>query len=364
MATQPTAFRPDYAIPPGEILEETLEARGLTKAEFAERCGRPAKTISEIIAGKAAITPETAIQFERVLGVAARLWTNLEVQYRLRLAESAESEKLASHQEWAKRFPIAAMAKFGLIRLPSDAGLLVKELLDFLGIGGVEAWSKRFEQYATSYRGSLSFKSAPESLAAWLRWGDQIAETADAAPFDAERFRAALVEIRSLTRDQVDAWRPRLVELCRTCGVIVVFVPELPKTHISGAARWVSKDRALIQLSLRHKTDDHLWFTFFHEAAHILLHGKRDVFIDEGMDGPVDDVKENEADRFASDHLIPAAAWRQFVASGRFSPRAVWGFARAQGIAPGIVVGRLQRDKLIPFNRLNVLKQRYEWTSE
>ncbi|MFC5316273.1 HigA family addiction module antitoxin [Azospirillum rugosum] len=80
-------FTPDYAVPPGRILEKTLEAKGMSKAEFAERCGHSAKMISEIIAGKAPILAETAIEFERILGRPAAFWTNLQGLYETRLKE-------------------------------------------------------------------------------------------------------------------------------------------------------------------------------------------------------------------------------------------------------------------------------------
>lgn len=362
MDTQTSAFRPSYAVPPGEILEETLEARGIKKTDFAARCGRPAKTISEIIAGKAAITPETAIQFERVLGVPASLWTNLETQYRLKLAEIEQQGELEKHAEWARKFPVSALARFGLVSTTRDDASLVKELLDFLAVGSVEAWNRQFNQLAVAYRRSKSFKSAPESLAAWLRWGEQVAERAEAVSFDEGRFRIALQNIRSLTGKPLDVWKPELPRLCKEAGVIVVFVPELPKTHLCGAARWLTKDKALVQLSLRHKTDDHLWFTFFHEAAHILLHGKRDVFIDE-TNGDDEDQKEHEANRFASNFLIPATRWQSFWARGDFSKAAVSLFARSLGIAPGIIVGRLQHEGRIPYSHLNGLKQRFQWAA-
>ena len=50
-------------------------------AELAESTGRPRKTINEIIAGKAEITAETALQLERVLGIPASFWNNLERNY-------------------------------------------------------------------------------------------------------------------------------------------------------------------------------------------------------------------------------------------------------------------------------------------
>ncbi len=74
-------FRPDYVVPPGETLLEALEERGMTQAELAERTGRPKKTINGIVQGKVAITPETALQFERVLSIPAGFWSNLQRQY-------------------------------------------------------------------------------------------------------------------------------------------------------------------------------------------------------------------------------------------------------------------------------------------
>lgn len=75
-------FCPDYAVPPGEILLETLEAVGMSQAVLAKHTGRSIKTIDEIITGKAAITPEMAMQFECALGIHASFWNNLESNYR------------------------------------------------------------------------------------------------------------------------------------------------------------------------------------------------------------------------------------------------------------------------------------------
>lgn len=361
MIAQAHAYKPDYAIPPGVVLEETLEACGLNKSEFARRCGRPTKTVSEIIAGKSAITPETAIQFERVLGVPASFWANLESKYQLRLAEAAEQKDLATCGAWASCFPVKEMVSLGLIPKPSDTTDTVQKLLDFFGVASVQAWQRRFDPSAVAYRRSKSFESAPEAVACWLQWGEVIARDIACEPFDGQEFRRALQEIRELTREErVDAWRPRLLDLCRSAGVAVAFAPELPKTRLSGAARWLTKDKALIQLSLRHKTDDHLWFTFFHEAGHILLHGKKDVFIDDETGRQ--DEKEEEADRFATNALIPLAAWRAFAARPRFSKVSVSRFAEQQGIAAGVVVGRLQHEELLPYTHLNGLKRRFEWT--
>ncbi|HSB82533.1 MAG TPA: ImmA/IrrE family metallo-endopeptidase, partial [Candidatus Methylomirabilis sp.] len=140
--------------------------------------------------------------------------------------------------------------------------------------------------------------------------------------------------------------------------VAVVFVPELPKLRISGAARWVSPRKALIQLSLRYKTNDHLWFSFFHETGHILLHGKRSVFID---DGNASDGEEAEANVFAANLLVPPAVYELLKATSPPSEPAVLRASKEAGVAPGVIVGRLQHDGLLRYDQMNHLKERFTW---
>ncbi len=121
----------------------------------------------------------------------------------------------------------------------------------------------------------------------------------------------------------------------------------------------MTPEKALIQLSLRGKFEDMLWFTFFHEAGHILIHGKREIFIEE--DGSQDE-REQAADRFARDILVPPAAYREFINSGKYrDPKAVKAFARQIGISPSIIVGRLHHEKHLPFSRMNELRRRFDF---
>ena len=87
-------YNPDYAVPPGETLLETIHALDLTQKELALRMGCPVKTINEIIKGVAAITAETALQLEKVTGVPASFWTNAEANYRERLARLKEQGRM------------------------------------------------------------------------------------------------------------------------------------------------------------------------------------------------------------------------------------------------------------------------------
>jgi HTH-type transcriptional regulator / antitoxin HigA len=362
MARPKPQFKPDYAIQPGEILEEMLDARRLKKTEFAKRCGRPQKTISGILNGHVSITPETAIQFERVLGTPAALWTNLEANYRLRLAEREAASVTKRDLEWAKAFPLAELIRLGFLDEPKGASGRVRALLEFFGVASVDAWNQWYATQQAAYRKSPSFKSAGAAVAAWLRMGEKAAEEVECRSYDRERFLAALKSIRSLTVCPVSTWNQGIREHCAEAGVAFVLVRELPKTRLSGATRWLSKEKALIQLSLRHRTDDHFWFSFFHEAGHIVLHGKKQLFLDDV--NHADGEEERQADRFAADSLIDASVFDVFASAGDFYPDSIQAFAAEQGIAPGIVVGRLQHDGLVKYQWHNRLKIRLKWADD
>ncbi len=313
---------------------------------------------AEIINGKAAITPETALELELVLSVPASFWNARERDYRAFLARQDQERKLAQQLEWLRNFPITRMAKAGWIGRPTDKKQQLKELLQFFGVASPEQWQSVFDNCEVAFRQSSAFTSDSYALSAWLRRGMSIADQVQCAKFDKARFIDALGQIRGLTAKPVSVFVPAMKELCAAAGVVVAFVPELPKARASGATRWLTADKALIQLSLRYKTDEQLWFTFFHEAAHILLHGKRLIFLDIGKS---EGKLEDEANRWAAEFLIPNAVYDEFATLPSHSKNRIKALARSIGIAPGIVVGRLQHDGTLPHSHCNDLKRRLEW---
>lgn len=361
-------YLPDLVSPPGETLLETIEALGMTQIELADRMGRPRKTINEIIKGKTAITPETALQLEHVVGVPARFWTEREQHYREALARAAEEAELEDQREWQQQFPLEEMVERGWIAKYVDAVQQMRALLDFFGVASPQQWRELWLNPRVAFRQSQVFASAPGVLATWLRRGEIEAQQLACSPYDATEFRSVLKEIRALTVQSPAVFQPETIRLCAQVGVAVAFVPELAQLRVCGATRWLTPNKALLQLSLRYKTNDHLWFSFFHEAGHLLLHGKRDIFL-EGADGAMlydatIQRAEAEADVFATDFLIDKIRYRSFVTrQTRFSKEAIRRFAQENGIAPGIVVGRLQHDQHLPFSHCNELKERLAWST-
>ena len=364
MVTEVTQYRPDYAVPPGWVLEEEIEARGISQAELARRCGRSAKLISEIIAGKAPIEPETAIQFDRVLGGGPDIWLRMESNYRLRLARQAEAETATQFRAWSKTFPTKELVARNLIVKPSSTADTVTKLLSFFGVASVDAWQIKYGSANVAYRHSPSFESDDAALATWLRLGEIDAEATKGPDYNEATFKQALRGIRSLTQTATIQTLTQARSLCSESGVVLSVVKPLPKTALSGAAWWLSPRKGVIQLSARHMSDDHLWFSLFHEAAHLLLHSKKDVFIDvanDKGDKPRITDADAEADAWAADFLVPLRDWDQFVAQETFTESAVLQFAERQEIAPGVIVGRLQHEGHLAWNQLNGLKVRLQW---
>jgi plasmid maintenance system antidote protein VapI len=326
---------------------------------LARRADLAEKTVSQIINGHAPITHETAIKLERVTGVPARMWNNLETAYRERRARLEDRRRMESALGWLKTIPVAELVKRGLIQPSKDRVAQLQAALGFYGVDSPDAWRQQYVELSPAYRKSECFQTRPGATSAWFRIGELQAQQAQAEPYDAAKFKKALVKIRRLTTESPDTFEPKLKEFCREAGVVVVFVREIKGCPVFGATRWLTPTKPLIQMTLRYKTNDHFWFTFFHEAGHILNDSKKEVFIEEGRQ---DSEREERANRFARDLLIPPSETAALPGLG--SKAQVVKFARRIGIAPGIVVGRLQRERIIPHSHMNDLRQRFAWAEQ
>lgn len=364
--TSSTTFQPTWVSPPGETIEDLLEENGWTQSEFAQRMGFTPKHVNDLIKGRSTISAEAAARLARVLGSTPQFWLNRDAQYRVALERERLRRAAGDEADWLKELPLPWMKKQGWVESFSDKGEQVLECLSFFGVTSVDAWRQRYTQPLTAFRASPKFPKKVGAVATWLREGERRAAALVCEPFDKAGFKAALQKIRSLTPTADPAvFVPQLVRICARNGVAVVVVPAPTGCPASGATKWLTPDKAILQLSLRYKSNDHMWFTFFHEAAHLLLHGKKLLFI-EGIDG-LDDKLEQQADRFAGNQLISpedARRLRAMAARGQASKAGVRRFARDLGIAPGIVVGRMQKEGWLPWHYLNDLKVRYRFEDD
>ncbi|HNP17175.1 MAG TPA: HigA family addiction module antitoxin [Fulvivirga sp.] len=347
--------------PPGDTIQETIDAMGMSQAELAERIGRPKEKLNDVIKGREPISTETAYRLEKALGIPASFWINRETKYRREVYEIEQQERLFAQQDWLKCFPLKEMKRYGWISDIVDKNHLVAELLTFYGVASTNEWERIYiaKEVAVAFRISLANTKSPHAISAWLRQGEIDAEKLTVKEYNKSAFKEALKEIKKLVNQFPDDFAAQLQKLCAHCGVAVSYVPTLPKAPISGASRWY-RGRPLIQLSGRYRTDDRFWFTFYHEAAHILLHGKKEIFLENVEGTELDKAKEDEADNFAASNLLTEKQLRIIIDAAPHDPTSIKHYADEFNTSPGVIIGRLQHLQLIPWSLGNELMQKVE----
>lgn len=351
-------YEPDYAVAPGEILLETIEALGMTQKELGVRTGLSPKTINLIIQRQEPITYETAIRLERATGTAAALWNNLEKNYRQQLARLADHRKLGAEADWLDSIPVEELANRHVVAVTQDTTALLEAVLGFFGVNSVQAWKDLWLDPHVAARRSQCFQSQPGATATWLRLGELHALNAECKPYDRTKFRDALAHIRGLTKETTEAFVPQMKQRCAETGVALVFEQAIKGAPWYGASWWLTSEKAVIELSLRYKWEDQFWFSFFHEAGHILNDSKKGVFINTGKDG---DPGEDKANQFAADFLIPPDKAGRVPFLKSYSQ--VRALADELGISPSIVIGRFQRETG-KWSYFNKLRRKLAWADE
>jgi addiction module HigA family antidote len=358
-----TKFEPNWVSPPGDTIVDLLEERGWSQAELARRSRFTRKHVNDLVSGRASITPDSAMRLESVLGATAEFWLNREAQYKEALERRSLLVQLERDSEWLSELPIADMKRFGWIKGHTSESLQVAECLQFFGVADVAAWRRVYEAPIAMFRASQSFGSHVGAVAAWIRRGELEAENVECAEYSSAHFRRLLRALRKLTVEpDPKVFVPFLIERCAESGVVVVFEKTPRGCPVSGATKWLSANRALIMLSLRYKSNDHLWFSFFHEAGHLLLHGKKALFL-EGI-GKSNPEQEHEANCFSANLLIPPGdltRLKSLVDCHQVTKDSVRLFAKSIGIAAGVVVGRMQKESWLPWSHFNDLKVQYDW---
>lgn len=330
-------FEPDYAVPPGESLRETIEALGMSQKELSKRTGLTDVSINRILSGVQPLTYETANKLELATGVPANLWNNLEAQYREQLAKLKEQAELEKQASWLKRLPVRELQQRGYISTCEDKPAMVREALAFYGTSSVESWEEIWETPKLAARRSTCFETQIGATSAWIRQGELRAHKITCAPYDKKKFQKALEEIRKLTTKKPEVFEPEMKRLCSEAGVAMVLVREMKKVPWNGATKWMNPDKAMIILNIRGKGEDRFWFTFFHEASHVLNDSKKHLFIN---DGKGTDPNEIKADAFAADFLIPVTYDDEIRKA--HAAKDIRNIARELELSPGIVAGRYQ----------------------
>lgn len=308
-------FEPDYITHPGETLKEKLEEIGMSQKEFAVRVGKPVKTISEIVNGKSAVVPETAVRFEKVLGIPASYWLLHQSNYDEFLARQKRKKEIEENVVWVNKFPYPEMAKQGLVKPTRKAIEKTEELFRFFNISSYRSWEDIYieKRLPLSFRKSLKGNKDRHAISVLLRISEIEADrTGSLSAYDEKKFKDSLPKLKSIVVSKQNGYLTSVVKICAEAGVKLIFVPYLKKTNIFGVVRWID-GWPVVLMTDRNKRSDIFWFSLFHEFGHIILHGnKKSVFLDSDTTS-VDDEYEKQADEFASSILLKKSDYEEII---------------------------------------------------
>jgi HTH-type transcriptional regulator/antitoxin HigA len=330
--------------PPGELLRDELEARGWSQTELAEIMGRPVRLINEIIAGKKAITPETAIQLGDSLGTGPELWMNLESRYQLSKVQASDG-LVARRASLYARFPVREMIKRGWIAATRNIEELESQFKAFFEL-------KNFDDEVCLSHAAK--KTHPDNAVtmlqnAWLFRARRLAAGTVASKFSVQALESALPRLQALLSAPEEA--RHVASILGDCGVRLVAIEAIPGSKIDGACFWLSNSQPVIALSLRLDRIDNFWFVLRHEIEHVRCgHGQeRGYILDQDLDSTAADAtiadEERVANEAATEFCVSQAELSGFMARvGPFyaEDRVVL-FAQRLRVHPGLVVGQLQR---------------------
>lgn len=336
------------ATPPGYTIKEQLDDRGLTQKEFALRMETSEKHISRLINGEVELTTDMAIRLEMVLGIPSSFWCNLEAIYREKLIKILNEKKAIEEEEMLNKFPYSQMEKYNWVPKTKNKNEKIINLRKFFEVNRLRLLDENHAINILCRRVDKT-ELSDYSLMAWSQKAKIESREINTLPINIKGIKNAIPELRKLTLTEPEVFTNELRETLSKNGVAIIFLPCIGGSFLHGAT-FYSGNKIVVSLTTRGKDADKFWFSFFHELGHILL-GHINKEYDKNM--------EEEADLFAKNILIPNDRFDEYTRIHDFSRNSVISFAKEVEIDPGIVVGRLQKEKYIPYSSLNGLKRQY-----
>lgn len=362
MLNSALAGRPEWVSPPGDTIVEILEQHELSVEEFATRIALPRASAQQIIDGEHAIDCELARRLAAVLGATEKFWIAREHDYRTAVSPP-QNVRVDSLAQLVAKLPIKDMQNFGWIEPAQTDDTKIAACLEFFDVSTFGQWQGRYENafQEAAFRRSTAHKSCEISTTAWLRQGEIETKGEAVAAWNPNHLEDQIASLRRLTWFKSPAlFLPKVKHLLAEAGVKFAIVRAPRGCTASGAVRVLPDGTPHVQLSFRFLADDQFWFSLFHEIGHLLLHFDLMPII-ESPDSGESEI-EREADEFAGNTIVPTEFHDELYSlpSSRFP---IIAFAKKVGVAPGLIVGRLQHDGLLRYNQMQHLKRRFAWRS-
>lgn len=336
--------------PPGEFIEEELEARGWSQIDLTDITGLAPAAISQLITGKRPISPEIAKIFANVFGTSAQFWMNLETTYRLSRTKDIDST-IARKARLYQIAPVKEMIKRRWLESSENIDVLEERIKKFFGITNLDDPLPLLAHAARK-----STQEITSSHIAWLFRAKQLAPTIYAKPYSDKSFKNCLGHLKDLLHSTYEV--RHVSKVLAEHGIRLIIVEHLPQTKIDGVTFWLGSS-PVIAMSLRFDRIDGFWFTLAHELGHVKRKdGLSDIqtIIDVDLMGETakgEEVKaELEANYFATEFLVGHNEINDFIlrVAPLYSKQKLINFAESIKVHPGIVVGQLQYRNEVPWN--------------
>lgn len=357
-------FEPMWAVPPGKTISDLMKSKGISSQCLSKLADMSQEAVDQLLVGKHILDFAVASRLASIFGASADFWLHRERQYREQLEKlsAGVDHQSDDYRFWLNCLPRKEMKEFGWVDATKDKAKALRAYLDFFDVPNLDAWRRTYVDMraATAFRTTDAYLENAPATSAWLRKGELEAEKLDCRSWNPDLFKAQFQKIRRLTQIASPLeFIPALQNLCAEAGVAVVVVKAPKGCRASGATFFANPKKAVLLLSFRYLSDDQFWFSFFHEAAHLVLHWDPDLLLLETSDSPYSE-REEEANRFASDQLIPLELQQRLPEASR-SLKGIMRLARDAGVSYGIIVGQMQFRGLLRREYFNRLKTKYRW---
>lgn len=348
------------AFHPGYYIAEIIEDMEMNQAEFALRMGTTTKTLSKLVNGQANLSNDLAKKLSVMMGTSVDVWLNLQTAYDQKLIEIEQAKDFDAQADIVAEIDYKYFVDVVGLSSTKNIREKISNLCGFFNISDLRVLLQ--PDFLVNFRSARTVTSEKNVInsRAWIQTAMNIAKGIHTDSYNPEKLKAYLPELRAMTLQKPEVFYPRMKEIFAECGVAFVLLPHLKNSGVNGAVKWVNEGRVVLAMNNRGLNADKFWFSLFHEIKHVFQHKIKTTFVSsakEMMD--MNDKLESEANLFAKDYLIPPEDFKRFTPTTYTSDNEIIAFAESIGIHPGIVVGRLQHDGILPPNRGAKLKENY-----
>lgn len=354
-------YKDIVAFHPGYYIADIIEDMEISQAEFATRMGTTAKTLSQLINGQANISNDLAKKLSVMMGTSVEVWQNLQNMYDQKLIEIQCAKDIDAQVELAKKIDYKYFVDVVGLPIARSIDDKVVNLCKYFKVADLRIMLK--PDFLVNFRASAAYNSEKNIInsRAWIQTAMNISKSIETKPYNAEKLKGYLPELRDMTVKKPEQFLPRMREIFAECGIAFVLLPHLKNSGVNGAVKWITDERVVLAMNNRGMDADKFWFSLFHEIKHVLQQKIKTVFVSSTVEEMIDinNNLELEADKFAMNYLIPIADYKRLAPSRYISDDEIVEFARTIGIHPGIVAGRLQHEGIIAQNRCSKLKEKY-----